>query len=167
MSQKSWKSRDILTKILTFLATLNFNHHQSVTFTENRLWRHSNPLKLFHNFEFFFEISKYWFLKSDAFDWILVDSKTGLESTHQGIIDPGMLDIDISAGPSASGLAIGATIMNSLAAGFNFFSLIHVWCFNDGKRRQGFIQKIDHRNMTQDQLINTVNLLEGNRVIRT
>ena len=91
--------------------------------------------------------------------------------------------------------------MNSLAAAFNFFSLIHVWCFNDGKRRQAFIQKdgypdhksrstwspfvlnflprfsrtlfwlvlwsryprqkIDHRNMTQDELINTVNLLEG------
>ena len=55
MSRNRWqKSHDILTKILTFLATLNFNHHQSVTFTENRLWRHSNPLKLFHNFEFFF-----------------------------------------------------------------------------------------------------------------
>ena len=72
-----------------------------------------------------------------------------------------------SAGPSASGLAIGATIMNSLGAGFNFFSLIHIWCYNDGNRRQGFIQKIDHRNMTQDELINTVNLLEGIRAPQT
>ena len=57
--------------------------------------------------------------------------------------------------------------MNSLGAGFNFFSLIHIWCYNDGNRRQGFIQKIDHRNMTQDELINTVNLLEGIRALRT
>jgi len=63
------------------------------------------------------------------------------------------------AGPSASGLTIASILMTSLAAIFCLFTLVHISCYLE-QRSQGFIPKINAKQMSQDQLIGTVQLIQ-------
>ena len=65
--------------------------------------------------------------------------------------------IILLAGPSASGLTIGSTLMNGMAAAFSLFSLFILYCApTKANPQQGFLPKLDPNKLTQVQSVPTI-----------